>query len=87
MRPILFLAAAAFAAQAQTAKQQITASLDAKFTSYRNIANQIWNLAEVGYQETQSSALLQSELTKAGFRVRAGVAGMPTAFVAEYGSG
>jgi aminobenzoyl-glutamate utilization protein B len=87
MRPILFLAVAAFAAQAQTAKQQITASLDAKFTDYRSIANQIWNLAEVGYQETQSSALLQSELTKAGFRVQAGVAGMPTAFVAEYGSG
>ena len=87
MRPILFLAAAAFSAQAQTAKQQLTSSIDAKFANYRSVANQIWSLAEVGYQETQSSALLQSELTKAGFKVQAGVAGMPTAFVAEYASG
>ena len=87
MRPILLIAIAAFPAQAQTAKQQISASLDGRFASYRNVASQIWSFAEVGYQETQSSALLQSELTKAGFKVQAGVAGMPTAFVAEYGSG
>ena len=87
MRPILVLAIASLTAQAQTAKQQITASIDGKFASYSNVANQIWSLAEVGYQETQSSALLQSELTRAGFKVQAGVAGMPTAFVAEYGSG
>jgi aminobenzoyl-glutamate utilization protein B len=87
MRPILLLAVAALSAQAQTVKHQITSSLDAKFGSYRNIANQIWNYAEVGYQETQSSALLQAELTKAGFRLQTGVAGIPTAFVAEFGSG
>ena len=87
MRPIFLLAAAALSAQAQSAKQQITASIDAKFDTYRNVANQIWEFAEVGYQETRSSALLQSELTRAGFKVQAGVAGMPTAFVAEYGSG
>ena len=46
------------------------------------IAKTIWNWAEVGYQETKSSALLQKELTNAGFKVEAGVAGMPTAFVA-----
>lgn len=87
MRPILLLAAAALTAQAQTAKQQIAASIDAKLDAYRNVANQIWGFAEVGYQEKQSSALLQSELTKAGFRVQSAVADMPTAFVAEYGSG
>ena len=51
------------------------------------IAKSIWNWAEVGYQETKSSALLQQELTKAGFKVEAGVAGIPTAFVATAGSG
>jgi aminobenzoyl-glutamate utilization protein B len=51
------------------------------------VAQQIWELAEVGYQETRSSALLQEELRAAGFRVEAGVAGMPTAFVATYGEG
>lgn len=53
----------------------------------RAVAQELWNWAEVGYQEEQSSARLQKELRAAGFNVRAGVAGMPTAFVAEYGSG
>ena len=51
------------------------------------IARSIWEWAEVGYQETKSSALLQQELTSAGFKVEAGVAGIPTAFVASAGSG
>jgi len=51
------------------------------------LAHEIWELAEVGYQEVESSALLQEELRSAGFSVEAGVAGMPTAFVAEWGSG
>jgi aminobenzoyl-glutamate utilization protein B len=51
------------------------------------VARSIWEWAEVGYQETRSSALLQGELKKAGFRIAAGVAGIPTAFVATAGSG
>jgi len=51
------------------------------------VARQIWDWAELGYQETKSSALLQEELGKAGFKVEAGVAGIPTAFVATAGSG
>jgi aminobenzoyl-glutamate utilization protein B len=51
------------------------------------VARSIWDWAEVGYQETKSSALLQQELTKAGFKVEAGIAGIPTAFVATAGSG
>ena len=47
----------------------------------------IWGYAEVGYQERQSSALLQQVLTDAGFQVTAGVADIPTAFVAEYRQG
>jgi aminobenzoyl-glutamate utilization protein B len=53
----------------------------------QQVARQIWDWAEVGYQETKSSALLQEELTKAGFKVEAGVAGIPTAFVATAGRG
>jgi aminobenzoyl-glutamate utilization protein B len=50
-------------------------------------AQRIWDLAEVGYQEHESSALLQSALREAGFEVVAGIAGMPTGFVAESGRG
>ncbi|MGN3974460.1 amidohydrolase [Tsuneonella sp. SYSU-LHT278] len=51
------------------------------------IARQIWEWAEVGYQEDKSSALLASELSHAGFKVTRGVAGIPTAFTAEWGEG
>src|SRR5438876_10915937 len=47
----------------------------------------IWTYAELGLQEYRSAARLVSVLKKAGFRVREGVSDMPTAFVAEYGSG
>ena len=63
------------------------ASLDAAAAHYSTVAKQIWSFAEVGYMEEKSSALLQSELKTAGFNVKSGVAGEPTAFIAEYGSG
>lgn len=51
-----------------------------------DIASKLWDWAEVGYQETKSSGLLQDMLAAEGFEIEAGVAGIPTAFVAEYGS-
>lgn len=65
----------------------VLASIDQKAAAYRDVAMKIWSLAEVGYQETQSSALLQEQLRAAGFTVSAGVAEMPTAFTATWGSG
>lgn len=62
-------------------------SIDAKRDGYVAVAREIWNFAEVGYQEKQSSRLLQQKLREAGFQVTAGVAVIPTAFVATFGSG
>jgi aminobenzoyl-glutamate utilization protein B len=47
----------------------------------------IWSFAEVGYQETQSSALLQKDLSDAGFTITTGIAGQPTAFLASFKNG
>ena len=71
----------------QTNKADLVRLLDSQTATYGDIANRIWNFAEIGYQETRSSALLQQTLREAGFTVEAGVAGIPTAFVASYGSG
>ncbi len=71
----------------QDARQSALASIDARSDDYARLAREIWDLAEVGYQETESSKLLQAELSAAGFEVESGVAGMPTAFVATFGSG
>lgn len=47
----------------------------------------IWELAEVGLQEHKSAELIRDQLKSAGFKVKSGLANMPTAFVGEYGSG
>ncbi|MEO5595014.1 MAG: M20 family metallopeptidase [Chitinophagaceae bacterium] len=61
--------------------------IQAKYDEYKKIAMQIWDFAEVGYKEVKSSALHQKTLQDNGFTVQAGVADIPTAFVATYGSG
>jgi aminobenzoyl-glutamate utilization protein B len=74
-------------ATAQNEKEELARALDARQSRYAEVAMQIWNYAEVGYQEEKSSALLQAQLRDAGFSIEAGVEGMPTAFVASWGTG
>jgi aminobenzoyl-glutamate utilization protein B len=70
-----------------TLKTLAIADIQSHYDEYKHIALQIWDYAEVGYKEVKSSALLQQTLTDNGFTVKAGVADIPTAFVASYGSG
>lgn len=51
------------------------------------MAQRIWSWAEPGYQETRSAGLLAEALEAAGFKVQRGVAKIPTAFTATFGSG
>ncbi|MGY8986051.1 MAG: amidohydrolase [Sphingomonadales bacterium] len=60
---------------------------DDRYPKTAELARDIWELAEVGYLETNSSKLMQDHLREEGFSIKAGVAGIPTAFVAEYGNG
>ncbi|REG81223.1 amidohydrolase [Algoriphagus antarcticus] len=75
----------AFATYAQ--EEKILQELDQKADFYGAIAKEIWSNPELGYLENKSSALLQKTLADAGFSIKAGVADIPTAFVAEFGSG
>src|SRR5258708_11111359 len=68
-------------------KKEVIGNIQSKYDDYKKIALQIWDYAEVGYKEVKSSALLQQTLKDNGFTVQAGVADIPTAFVASYGSG
>lgn len=61
--------------------------IDASFAVYDGIQKQLHSFAEPGYQEFKSSALLASFLEENGFAVEREVAGIPTAFVATFGSG
>ncbi len=77
------LVAAPLAAQQSDPVDEVEAQRDRT----ERVARQIWDWAELGYQESRSSGLLQDELESEGFTVKAGVADIPTAFVAEWGKG
>ena len=68
-------------------KKAVIQSLEAKKQQYIDVATNIWNLAELGYKEGKSANLLQSMLKEEGFTIETGVAGIPTAFTATFGSG
>lgn len=83
----LLLSLVSLSISAQTPKDKMLESIGKKEMYYGGIAKQIWNYAEVGYQENKSSALLQETLNKEGFKIEKGVAGIPTAFTASFGEG
>ena len=63
---VLVCTSTTLAGQAPDARA-VMASIDAKAKTYGDVALRIWSFAEVGYQETRSSALLQEQLKGAGF--------------------
>ena len=67
--------------------QAVLDFIDSRYEQIATISNELWDYAEVGYQEEKSTALLQKALLDEGFTIEEGVAGIPTAFVASYGSG
>jgi len=81
------LAAGASQLPAQDARSFVSRSIENRQASYARMALDIWDYAEVGYQEEKSSARLCQELKQAGFSLKEGVAEIPTAFIAEYGQG
>lgn len=68
-------------------QEYIVSRVDAIHGKDDSHAMAIGEWAELGYQESRSSGLLQQRLADAGFQVEAGVADMPTAFVATFGRG
>lgn len=68
-------------------KKETATTIQSGYEVYKKIALTIWDYAELGYKENKSTALLQHTVQENGFTVETGVAGMPTAFIATYGSG
>src|SRR5215469_3007011 len=94
VRTLLWLAATAtlFAGTAAAqplagAHPQLLQLVDKDAVHWQQVSKQIWDFAELGYHETNSSDLLQEQLKAAGFKVQGGVANEPTAFIASYGEG
>jgi aminobenzoyl-glutamate utilization protein B len=79
--------AAAEPARLTPIQEDMVRRLDSLTPELIAVNQDIWTYAELGLQEYRSAARLVDLLKKAGFRVREGVSNMPTAFVAECGSG
>ena len=79
-------------AQAQTPpadqlKREAFAVVDANADRMGRLNDAIFSYSEIGFQEVKTIALVKKTLEGAGFKVTTGVAGMPTAYMATYGSG
>jgi len=60
--------------------------VDSRYEQTAALARDLWEFAEVGYQEVKSSALIKEILAAEGFVIESGMAGIPTAFVASFGN-
>ena len=84
---IMLLPISSFCQSSKSTVASVIQQLDTKKDTYGDIAHQIWEWAELGYLEVKSSQLLQDHLQKEGFQITKNAADIPTAFIAEYGSG
>jgi aminobenzoyl-glutamate utilization protein B len=68
-------------------KREAVALVEKRAQELIALSDQVWSFAETALRETRSASVLADYAQSQGFRVTRGVAGMPTAFIAEYGSG
>ncbi len=68
-------------------KKEAVADVDGHAQMAQRMVDQIFSYGELGFQETETNRYLIDILTTNGFSVQQGVAGIPTAFVATWGSG
>jgi aminobenzoyl-glutamate utilization protein B len=90
---LFFVASCAFAQTTVSAEKEasIKADLAGKIDSMKKQAqvmvDSVYSYGELGFQEFETSKYLSDILEKQGFKIERGVAGIPTAFVATWGSG
>jgi len=85
---ILFLNQTAFSQKKWSkSKKSVLNSVEKHEKKLIEISDKIWTAAETSLEEFKSSKYLSEYAKENGFSVEIGVAGMPTAFIAKYGSG
>ena len=84
---LLLVQAATQSPRLAALKQEAVQDVASRAQFTQQMVDQIFSFAELGFQETETSRYLVDLLRKNGFTVREGVAGIPTAWVATWGSG
>src|SRR6266550_1759263 len=68
-------------------KADLTGQVDAMKKQAQVMVDSVFSFGELGFQEFETSKYLTGILEKEGFKIQRGVAGIPTAWVASWGSG
>src|SRR6266540_723682 len=68
-------------------KKEVAADIETMKVTTQQMVDQVFSFAELGFQEFETSKYLTAVLEKNGFRIERGVAGIPTAWMATWGSG
>jgi aminobenzoyl-glutamate utilization protein B len=68
-------------------KQSVLNSITKQEKELIGLSDQVWSFAEIAMKEYQSAKVLSAYAEQKGFKVTRNVADIPTAFIAEYGSG
>ena len=68
-------------------KQQAAASVDSMYDLAQQMVDSVFSFSEIGFQEVETQRYLTGILEREGFTVTRGVAGIPTAWTARFGSG
>ena len=96
-RTLVFAALVVFAAPARAQspdsvrlerfKAEVAREIDARAAFTQRIVDQIFSYGELGFQETETSRFLVRLLRDSGFTVEERIVGIPTAFLATWGTG
>lgn len=68
-------------------KKDVCCWIDDNKQEFSDVARYVWEQAELSMEEYNSAAKLTEVLSKYGFEIEMGVAGIPTAFIATYSNG
>ena len=68
-------------------KTEAMADVQGMATLTQQMVDSVFSFGELGFQEVESSRYLTAILEQHGFRITRGISGIPTAWIAEWGSG
>ena len=68
-------------------KKEVAADVESRRVFTQQLVDQLFSYSELGFQETETQRRLTDVLVREGFDVQRSVAGVPTSWVARYGSG
>jgi aminobenzoyl-glutamate utilization protein B len=68
-------------------KKEVAADIETMKVATQQMVDQVFSFGELGFQEFETSKYLTAILEKNGFKIERGYAGIPTAWVATWGTG